>query len=95
MTVRRKLHHEKSRFFIGVSKEPVLKGTLTVIHHLKEHSHEQCYRYAYKQYSWWVYGRMSRGNRKVLPFCVVRAIRKRFPGKNADHVPFLEFVEST
>ena len=32
---------------------------------------------------------------KEIGKCVVRAIQKRFPEKNGDYVPFLEFVEST
>ena len=70
---------------------------LTAIHHLKGDSHEQCNRYyrfaAYKQYIWWVYGRMVRRNRKVVPLCVVRAIQKRFPEKNGDYGKYIGFFQ--
>ena len=47
-------------FSLVCLQEPVSKTTLTVIHHLKGDSHEQCnhsYRFvAYKQYIGWVMG---------------------------------------
>ena len=35
------------------------------------------YRYAaYRQYIWWVYGRLGRKRGKIIPACVVVAIQK-------------------
>ena len=34
---------------------------------------------AYCQYVWWIYGKLGRKRRKVIPACVVVAIQKEFP----------------
>ncbi|XP_075542401.1 P2X purinoceptor 7-like [Dermacentor variabilis] len=40
------------------------------------------YRYtAYRQFARWVWHRLGRGNRKVLPSCVVAAVRDAFPSE--------------
>ena len=47
------------------------------------------YRYAaYRQYIWWVYGRLGRKRRKVIPACVVLAIRKQFPEADGNYTGF-------
>ena len=47
------------------------------------------YRYAaYRQYIWWVYGRLERKRRKIIPACVVLAIRKQFPEADGNHTGF-------
>ena len=44
------------------------------------------YRYAaYRQYIWCVYGRLGRKRRKIIPACVVLAIRKQFPKADGNH----------
>lgn len=47
------------------------------------------YRYAaYRQYIWWVYGRLGRKRRKVIPASVVLAIRKQFPEADGNYTGF-------
>ena len=47
------------------------------------------YRYAaYRQYIWWVYGRLGRKRRKIIPACVLLAIRKQFPEADGNHTGF-------
>ncbi|XP_078366725.1 P2X purinoceptor 7-like [Oculina patagonica] len=49
------------------------------------------YRYAaYRQYVWWVYGKLGRKRRKVIPACVVLAIRKQFPEADGTYTGFKE-----
>ena len=43
---------------------------------------------AYRQYIWWVYGRLGRKRRKIIPACVVLAIRKQFPEADDNHTGF-------
>ncbi|XP_040079223.1 P2X purinoceptor 7 [Ixodes scapularis] len=50
---------------------------------------QERYRYtAYRQFTWWVYHILGRGNRKVLPSCVVSRIRQEFPSFNGRYVGF-------
>lgn len=37
---------------------------------------------AYRRFVLWIWHRLGRGNRKVLPACVVTAIRRTFPSEN-------------
>ena len=38
------------------------------------------YRFAaYKSYIYWIYKKLGRNNRRVVPACAVTAIRARFP----------------
>ena len=39
---------------------------------------------AYRQFIWWIHGRMGRRNRRVIPACVVHSIRKQFPKEAGD-----------
>ena len=43
---------------------------------------------AYRQYIWWVYGRLGRKRRKVIPACVVLAIQKQFPEADGNYTGF-------
>ena len=39
---------------------------------------------AYRQFTWWVHGVLGRKNRRVIPACVVKAIRHEFPEESGD-----------
>jgi len=45
---------------------------------------------AYKQFIWFVYKRLGRGNRRVIPSCVVWKIRETFPEEDGLYVPYTE-----
>eukprot|EP00794_Sanderia_malayensis_P012428 gene12428-13713_t len=54
-------------------------------------SNNACWRYtAYRQYTIWVWGKLGRSNRKVIPSCIVHKIRKRFPDHNAVYTGFMD-----
>jgi len=37
---------------------------------------------------WWIYKRLGRKKRKVIPSCVVSAIRKEFPEADGNYTGF-------
>ncbi|KXJ13778.1 uncharacterized protein LOC110239789 [Exaiptasia diaphana] len=43
---------------------------------------------AYRTYILWKYGKLGRGNRKVVPACVVRAIRRAYPSEDNVYMGF-------
>ena len=45
---------------------------------------------AYKQFIWFVYKRLGRGNRRVIPSCVIWKIRESFPEKDGIYVPYTD-----
>lgn len=44
----------------------------------------------YKQFTYWVYNRLGRGIRKVIPSCVIWAIRNSYPDSDGNYVEFEE-----
>ena len=49
------------------------------------------YRYAsYRQYILWMFDRLGKGNRRVIPSCVIWAIRNCFPEDNDNYVNYEE-----
>ena len=42
----------------------------------------------YRQYALWRYGKLGRGNRRVIPACVVRRIRIRYPAPDGRYMGF-------
>ena len=45
---------------------------------------------AYKQLIWWVFERLGKNNRRVIPSCFVWTIRKLYPEANGHYVRFNE-----
>ena len=45
---------------------------------------------AYKQFVWWIYQSLGKGNRRVLPSCVLWKIRQHYPEANGQYVLFNE-----
>ena len=43
---------------------------------------------AYRQYTLWKYGKLGRGNRKILPSCVVIMIRQAYPAPDGNYMGF-------
>jgi hypothetical protein len=58
--------------------------------HLKEDSNRTWRFFAYKQFIYWVnsWASLGKNNRKVIPACVVLAIRRRFPEADGVYVGF-------
>ena len=67
-----------------VNKE-MLENVLTGLHdsrgdYLGKDTTNQSYRYVtYKQFTWWVYKRLGKGNRRVIPSCTLWAIETMYP----------------
>ena len=45
---------------------------------------------AYRQFTWWVYERLGKGNRRVIPSCVLWKIRNSFEESDDIYVPYCE-----
>ena len=43
---------------------------------------------AYRQYTLWKYGKLGRGNRKIVPSCVVTTIRQAYPAPDGNYMGF-------
>ena len=43
---------------------------------------------AYRQFAVWKYGKLGRGNRRVLPACAVRMIRQAYPSPDGRYMGF-------
>ena len=47
------------------------------------------YRFAaYRQFISWIYGRLGKHVRQVIPSCIVWAIRTKYPSEDNQYVPF-------
>ena len=75
-------------------RRAVLENVLIGLHvtrgdKLEKPVSNRSYRYAaYRQFTWWVYERLGKGNRRVIPSCVLTNIRKTFPEENGVYVPY-------
>ncbi|CAH3148908.1 unnamed protein product [Pocillopora meandrina] len=45
---------------------------------------------AYRQFTWWAHGVLGKNRRRIVPACVVTAIRKTFPEESGNYVGFRE-----
>lgn len=55
-------------------------------------SNNACWRFiAYRQYILWVWGKLGRRNRRVVPSCIFWKIRDRYPDQNGNYTGFLDF----
>ncbi|CAN7944278.1 unnamed protein product [Ixodes pacificus] len=78
---------DHSDFFGGILNPVVLQIAyrmrameLNDMELIGQRSTHKKYRYvAYRQFVWWIWRRLGRGNRTVLPACVVQAIRNMYP----------------
>ena len=42
----------------------------------------------YRQFTWWVHGVLEKKNQRVIPACVVKAVRREFPEENGFYEGF-------
>lgn len=45
---------------------------------------------SYRQFCLWKYGKLGRGNRRVLPACVVKMIRQAYPSADGHYMGYRE-----
>ena len=45
---------------------------------------------AYRQFTWWEHGVLGKNRRRIVPACVVTAIRKTFSEESGNYVGFRE-----
>ncbi|XP_068733080.1 P2X purinoceptor 7-like [Montipora capricornis] len=85
---------DHAKFRIGCVDTDVLNTALVAIHNarcnpLPEPIENRTWRLAaYRQFTWWVHGVLGRKNRRVIPGCVVKAIRNEFPEESGEYAGF-------
>ena len=85
-----------TEFKILCTRKSVLENVLVGLHEIKGDCLEEKWsnrslRYAaYKQFVWWVFKYLGKGNRRVLPSCVLWKIRGMYPQPDNDYVLFSE-----
>ena len=78
------------------TSEIVLKNVLTGLHetrgdHVEDNFCDRSLRYAaYKQFIWWVFKHLGKGNMRVILPCALWNIREHFPEPSADYVNYSE-----
>ena len=74
----------------------IVLDVLTGLHetrgdHLEDNFSKQSLRYdAYKQFIWWKFKHLGKGNRRVIPSCSFWKIRNYFPELNAEYINYSE-----
>lgn len=43
---------------------------------------------AYRQFTLWKYGKLSKGDRRVVPSCCVKKVREAFPSESGHYMGF-------
>ena len=52
------------------------------------------YRYAaYRQFTWFIHTKLGKGVRRVIPACVVKKIRERYPSEVGEYTGFKDGEE--
>ena len=79
-------------FEILCLRKEVLENTITAINELAGETRSfenKNYRYAsYWQFIWWIYTKLGKGVRRVIPSCVVLKICQNFPEDSDQYVPY-------
>ena len=76
---------ESPEFTTLCLNESVLKNVLTGLHisrgdYLEDQCSNHSLRYAaYKEFVWWIFESLGKGNRRVIPSCVIWKIRNTYP----------------
>ena len=74
----------------------VLENVLIGLHESRGNHMEKTWsnwslRYAaYKQFIWWVFKSLGKGNRRVIPSCALRRTRKLYPEPNREYTLYSE-----
>ena len=55
---------------------------------LPDYSTQSYRKAAYRQYTLWKYGKLGRGNRRILPSCVVTMIRHTYPAPDGRYMGY-------
>ncbi|KAL9972501.1 hypothetical protein ACROYT_G018816 [Oculina patagonica] len=85
---------EHEEFTVVCLTRAVLRTAIVGFHYLNSTPvpspmQNRNYRYAaYRQYVWWIYQRLGRKQRRVIPSCVVSAIRREFPEATGNYTGF-------
>ena len=59
--------------------------------YLEENTSNRSFRYAaYRQFIRWVFKRLGKGDRRVIPSCALWKIREHFPEPDEDYVEYSE-----
>ncbi|XP_033115925.1 P2X purinoceptor 7-like [Anneissia japonica] len=62
---------------------------------LRDPISNRLYRYAaYRSFTWWVYGKLGRKRRKVIPTCAVHAIRHQFPEADQNYEGYHDAIKN-
>ena len=87
---------ESKDFEMLCTNKTVLENVLVGLHeargeYLEENTSNRSFRYAaYRQFIRWVFKRLGKGNRRVIPSCALWKIREHFPEPDEEYVEYSE-----
>ncbi|XP_057290742.1 P2X purinoceptor 7-like [Hydractinia symbiolongicarpus] len=92
-------NHENAEFRHLILDDRVLdlamRGNSDWLQYPFDPEENACWRYtAYRQYIMWFWGHLGSGNRKVIPSCILRKIRERFPSVDGIYRGFMDRYEA-